>query len=147
MANWRKGHYTVVNPDKYLGDPDNVIYRSSWELDAFRKLDLHPDIIGWASEEISIPYPKPQMDGSYSRGMYVPDLFIVKRNRNGGIDRELIEIKPDKYTKPSRARKPLLKLQEQYQYTVNQHKWAAAEEWCKQYGITFRIMTEKNMFV
>lgn len=147
MGNWRKGQYTVVNPDKYLGDPDNVIYRSSWELEAFKKLDLHPDVIAWASEEIRIPYPKPGMDGiSYTRGMYTPDLFVVKRNNEGKIDRELIEIKPHKQTMPSKARKPMVRLQEQYQYEVNRHKWAAAEDWCKQYGIVFRILSEKDMF-
>lgn len=144
--NWKKGQYILRNPEKYLGDVDNVIFRSSWEEEAFKILDLNPNIIAWASEEVTIPYAKPMPDGSYRNGFYLPDLFIVKEETNGKITRELIEIKPYKQTQPSKARKPQVKLQEQYQYIVNQHKWQAAEEWCKQYGIQFRIMTEKDMF-
>lgn len=144
---WKQGKYTVLNPDKYLGDPDNVVFRSSWEEEAFRILDTNPNIIGWASEEIAIPYAKPLPNGEYMRSNYFPDLFIVKRERDGKITRQLIEIKPHKQTKPSRARKPTVKLQEQYEYMVNQHKWAAAEQWCKQYGIIFSVVTEKQLFV
>lgn len=144
--NWKKGRYVLINPDKYLGDPDNVIYRSSWEQEAFRILDLNPKILAWASEEIEIPYPRPQPDGSFTRSKYVPDLFVVKEELNGNITRELIEIKPYKQTQPSKARKPLTKIQEQYEYAVNTHKWAAAREWCKRYDIRFSIVTEKDMF-
>lgn len=144
---WKKGFYTLVNPDKYLGDIDNVVFRSSWEEEAFKVLDNNPKILAWASEEIQIPYPKPLPDGNYSRGVYTPDLFVVKEETDGSITRQLIEIKPYKQTIPSKARTPHVKLQEQYQYSVNQHKWAAAKAWCDQYGIIFSIVTEKDMFV
>lgn len=148
MANkWKKGRYILKNPEKYLGDTENVIYRSSWEEEAFRILDNNPKILAWASEEITIPYAKPLPDGNYGRGQYTPDLFVVKEELNGSITRQLIEIKPYKQTIPSKARKPLVKLQEQYQYAVNQHKWAAAKKWCDQYGIIFSIVTEKDMFL
>lgn len=26
-----KGRYTIQNPEKYIGDTKNIIYRSSWE--------------------------------------------------------------------------------------------------------------------
>lgn len=147
-GNWKKGRYTVLNPDKYLGDPENVIYRSSWEEEAFKRLDLNPDVLRWCSEEIAIEYPKPNpQTGQLEQGFYFPDLFIVKQELDGKITRDLIEIKPYKQTIPPRSRKPSVRLQEEYQWLVNQHKWAAAEEWCKRYGINFRIMTEKDMFL
>lgn len=145
--NWKKGVYTLKNPDKYLGDVDNVVFRSSWEEEAFKILDNNPKILAWASEEIKIPYAKPLPDGNYARSVYTPDLFIVKEEVDGTITRQLIEIKPHKQTQPSKARKPLVKLKEQYEYAVNQHKWHAAEKWCEKYGIIFSIVTEKDMFV
>lgn len=148
MKEWLQGYYTLINPEKYLGDPNNVQYRSSWELHAFERLDKNPAIIKWASEEIGIPYPKPDIKtGQYIQGLYIPDLYIVKRNTKGKIVKELIEVKPAKQLKPSKARKPQVRMQEEYQYLVNKHKWAAAEEWCKKRNIVFRIMTEKNMFI
>lgn len=147
-TNWKKGKYTLKNPEKYLGDPDNVIYRSSWEEEAFIRLDLNPDIIRWCSEEIAIEYPKPNPNtGKFDMGYYFPDLFIVKKELNGQITRELIEIKPYKQTKPPKSRKPRVRLQEEHQWLVNQHKWEAAKQWCDRYGINFRIMTEKDMFI
>lgn len=148
MKEWLKGVYTLKNPDKYLGDPDNVIYRSSWELDVFKKLDVNPHILKWVSEEIVIPYAKPDLrTGEFTQGFYHPDIFIVKKEVNGDIKRELLEIKPYKQTIPPTSRKPARRLQEQYTYIVNRHKWAAAEEWCKKRGITFRLLTEKNLFI
>jgi len=146
---WVQGIYTLKNPDKYLGDPDKVIFRSSWEQEAFKILDLNPKVVAWASEEIAIPYPKPLPDGTgdYTIAQYYPDLFVAKEETNGDVTREIIEIKPYKQTQASRARKPQQRLQEEYELIVNRHKWAAAEKWCKQYGITFRIMTEKDMFI
>lgn len=29
---YKQGKYLLQNPEKYLGDPTNVIYRSSWEF-------------------------------------------------------------------------------------------------------------------
>lgn len=145
---WIQGFYTLIHPEKYLGNPNNVEYRSSWELYAFERLDKNPAIIKWASEEIGIPYAKPDLKtGKLIQGLYVPDLFIIKCDIHGNTFKELIEIKPSKQLKPPRSRKPQVRMQEEYQYLVNKHKWAAAEEWCKRRKIQFRIMTEKNMFI
>lgn len=145
--NWKAGKYALQNPEKYLGDPDNVIFRSSWEEEAFKRLDLNPHIIKWASEEIGIEYLKPNpQTGNFEKGLYFPDLFIVKKDTNGNISREIIEIKPYKQTRPPRSRKPNVRLQEEYQWLINQHKWEAAKAWCDSYDIKFTIMTEKDMF-
>ena len=148
MKEWLQGKYTLINPEKYLGDPDNVIYRSSWELDVFKKLDLNPNILKWVSEEVVIPYAKPDIKtGGFVQGYYHPDIFIVKKTVKGEIERELIEIKPYKQTIPPKSRKPSTRIQEEYTYIVNKHKWAAAEAWCDARGIKFRLLTEKNLFV
>lgn len=32
QTNYKQGIYSLKNPQKYKGDPYNVVYRSSWEL-------------------------------------------------------------------------------------------------------------------
>ena len=43
-----KGFYKVKNRNKYKGNPDNVIYRSSWELLVLKWLDNNPSVIWFA---------------------------------------------------------------------------------------------------
>ena len=32
MAKYHQGTYKVKDPNKYVGDPNNIVFRSSWEL-------------------------------------------------------------------------------------------------------------------
>lgn len=148
MKNWVQGYYTVRRPDKYLGDPNNVRYLSSWEREFFNFCENNSNVLKWASEEIPIQYYKPDpRTGQLVSSIYYPDVFVVFKDKNGNIKRQLIEIKPYKQTKPSKARKPLKRFEEQYTHTVNQCKWKAAQEWCNQKGIEFRVLTEKDQFL
>ena len=61
-----KGMFKPKNPQKYRGDPTNIIYRSSFELKLMVYLDQHPEVISWGSEEIIIPYKSP-IDNRYHR--------------------------------------------------------------------------------
>lgn len=54
-----QGLYTPRHPEKYRGDKQNIIYRSSWELQFMNFCDNSPVVVEWASEEIAIPYYKP----------------------------------------------------------------------------------------
>jgi len=139
-----KGKFKPKNPTKYKGDPTNVTYRSLWELKLMRYLDDHPDIIQWSSEEIIIPYKSP-IDGKFHR--YFPDFVVRKRDKNGKISTIIIEVKPDKQT-----RQPEVKFKKNKQYInevmtwgVNQAKWKAAIEYCKDKNWTFTLMTEKHL--
>jgi len=139
-----KGKFKPKNPIKYKGDPTNVTYRSLWELKLMRYLDDHPDIIQWSSEEIIIPYKSP-IDGKFHR--YFPDFVVRKRDKNGKISTIIIEVKPDKQT-----RQPEVKFKKNKQYInevmtwgVNQAKWKAAIEYCKDKNWTFTLMTEKHL--
>ena len=144
---WRQDYYKVRNPEKYLGDVNNVFYRSSWELEAFEFCDYKNDNVKkWSSEEIVIPYSMPTSNGGVRPAKYFPDLYIEYVNSAGKYCKVLIEIKPKKQTKASRARNPKTKLYENAQYFKNQLKWEAAEAWCKQNGIQFIIMTEGDQF-
>ena len=69
-----KGKFIPQNPKKYNGNPENIIYRSSWELRCMKWFDDNENIIWWSSEELSIPYLNP-IDQKMHR--YFPD-FIIK---------------------------------------------------------------------
>jgi len=145
---WAEGQFQPKNPEKYLGDPNQIFFRSSWEQEAFKFCDNNPYIIKWASEEIAIPYRKPSpTTGMLVDSIYLPDLFVVISDEMGEIRRELIEIKPKKQTQKSRARKPLQRANEEYTLMVNRLKWEAAEHWCKQRNIRFRLLTEDDQFL
>jgi hypothetical protein len=136
-----QGKFTPKNPGKYLGNPTNIIYRSKWEFDLMRLLDSNPDVVCWGSEEVVIPYRSP-LDNRIHR--YFTD-FIMK-NKKGEV--YIIEVKPFKQTqppvKPSRQTKRFV--EEVKTYAVNQAKWKAADEYCKDKNYKFIIMTENEIY-
>ena len=140
-----KGNFRPNNPSKYLGDPTNIIYRSLWELKLMIYLDKHPDILGWVSEGVVIPYRSP-LDRRIHR--YFVD-FYVKRRVNGKIKETLIEVKPEIQTKPPKIRqRPSRKyIKEVATYGINEAKWKAAQAYCEDRGWDFKIMTEKELNV
>ena len=60
MAESIKSRYKPKNPQKYQGNPNNIICRSSWERKFCVWCDVNKNIISWASEEMSIPYLSPK---------------------------------------------------------------------------------------
>ena len=68
-----KGKYKVKNPEKYKGDPTNIIWRSLWERKYMKYLDGNPNILEWSSEEFFIWYKSP-IDNRQHR--YFPDFFL-----------------------------------------------------------------------
>lgn len=145
MKSFRQGYFTPNNPEKYVGNATQIVYRSSWELAMNKFLDMNPNIIRWSSEEIKIPYIKPT-DGK--QHFYYPDYWVEYKNRAGEVVREIVEIKPLAQTKPpttrGKARKTIL--YEQTTWVVNQAKWHAAVKWCQARGLKFRVITENGLF-
>lgn len=140
-----KGVFKPKNTSKYLGNPSNIIYRSRWELKLMMYFDNHKDVLGWASEEIAIPYRSP-IDRRIHR--YFVD-FYVKRLVKGKIRESLIEVKPKVQTRPPKAAKtgkPTRRfVTEVRTWGINQAKWNAATEFCKDRGWDFLIMTEDEL--
>ena len=139
-----QGYFKPKNPQKYKGDPTNIIYRSSWELKLMRYLDEHKDVIRWCSEEIVIPYRSP-IDGKIHR--YFPDFLVTKINSQGLQETALIEVKPKSQTQPPKRQQKITKryLTEVKTWGVNEAKWCAATEYCKDRGWQFHIFTEKEL--
>ena len=141
-----KGKYRPTNPKKYKGDPTNIIYRSLWERKFMCYCDLNDNILEWGSEEFFIRYRSP-LDNRVHR--YFPDFYIKYIKSNGSICRSIIEVKPDKQTRPPKKPKRQTKgyLYEVTQYVTNEAKWDAAKEFCKDRLWEFRIFTEKELGV
>ena len=137
---FHKGKYKLKNPSKYLGNPNDVVYRSGWERSAFIWLDKNDQVKGWVSEEIVIPY-RCATDNRMHK--YYIDIYYETVDGK----KYLIEIKPEKQTQPPTAPKRKTKryINEQLTYAKNMSKWKAAEEFAKDNGITFGIWTENVM--
>ena len=136
-----KGYYKPKNPQKYKGDPTNIIYRSWWECLYMMRLDSDPEVIWWQSEETIIPYRSP-IDQKIHR--YFVDFTVKYKSKT-----ELIEIKPFKQTQPpviTEGKKKSRKyLNEVMTWGVNSAKWKAAQEYCKDRGYIFKILTENEL--
>lgn len=134
-----KGLFRPKHPEKYLGDPGRIVFRSSWEARLFKWLDATPAVLQWASEEFSIPYLSP-IDGQVHQ--YYPDALVIYRDKQGTVKREIVEIKPLKETVLSPRASP----QDKLALIVNTAKWKAAALFAERNGLTFRVVTEKSLF-
>ena len=139
-----RGKFKPKNPQKYKGDPTNIIYRSLWERNCMRYFDDNVNILKWSSEEVIVPYKSP-IDGRWHR--YFPDFLIRVRNKQGQLETIMIEVKPLKETKEPEIRKKLTKkyLIEVKTWSINKRKWEAAIEFCKDRKWKFMIITEKEL--
>ena len=139
-----KGRYVVNNPAKYAGDPTRVIYRSLWELKFMKWCDNNSDVLEWGSEEIIIPYLSP-VDKRIHR--YFVDFYVKVRDRQGVVQKYLIEIKPSKFTQPPCKPDRITKryVEEVMTWGVNQSKWKNAAEFCEDRGWKFQILTENEL--
>ena len=129
---------------KYKGDPNNIICRSSWERKFCRWCDLNESILEWGSEEFWIPYLSP-VDNRVHR--YFPDFIIKVKESAGQVKTYVVEVKPKKQTQPPKKPKRQTKsyIYECKTYAVNQAKWKAAVEFCKDHMIQFKVITEDEL--
>lgn len=139
-----KGRYRVANPKKYRGDLTEVVYRSSWELKFMKWCDTNDSVLEWGSETTIIPYKSP-VDNKIHR--YFVDFYIKIVDKNGKIKKYLVEIKPEKFTRPPEIPKKKTKrfIEEVFQYGTNQAKWKQANEYCLDRGMQFLVLTEKDL--
>lgn len=137
---WAKDLFKLRNPEKYVGTK-TPIYRSSWEHAFMMFCDNNPSILEWASECVKIPYRDP-LTGKQT--VYIPDFLITYVDKNMKKHVELIEIKPANQTmREAVGKNPY----NQAQWVKNMAKWEAAQSWCKNRGIRFRVINEGDIFV
>lgn len=139
-----KSRYRPEYPQKYKGNLDNIICRSSWERKFCRWCDLNENVLEWGSEEFWIPYRSP-VDNRVHR--YFPDFIIKIKEETGRVKTYIIEVKPKKQTVPPTKKSRVTKsyLNEVKTYAVNQAKWKAADEFCKDRMIEFKVITEDEL--
>lgn len=139
-----RGLFRPKNPGKYIGDPQKIVIRSSWEARFFKWCDSTPAVLKWASEEFSIPYLY-QAPGDIAPKVkqYFPDAFVVYQDTAGNIKKEIIEIKPMKETVLTEKSSDRDKLA----WAQNQAKWKAASAFASKQGMSFRVITESSLFV
>ena len=142
-----KGRFVPRNPEKYKGNPTNIVYRSSWELKFMGYLDKNPNVLQWASEEVAIPYRSP-LDGKWHR--YFPDFIVRMLDRDGKKVVKMIEIKPRSQSIPPEVRQNGQKITKKYlrevaTYGINSAKWEAAKEFCADRNWEFVVLTEKDV--
>lgn len=138
------GKFKPKNYKKYKGDPTQIYYRSLWERRFMVYCDNNDNIIEWGSEEIIIPYKSP-LDKKVHR--YFPDFYIKYVDTRGQARRVIIEVKPKKHLKPppEPKRRTARWMNEVATYMINQAKFKAAGEYCKDRRYEFRILTEDHL--
>lgn len=137
---FHKRKYLPIFPEKYTGDPTNIIMRSSWETLFASWCDKNPSVLKWSSEETIIPYRCPT-DNHIHR--YFVDFKIVV---NTGKT-YLVEVKPYKQTQlPEYPGKRTNRyLTESLTFMKNQAKWSAATNYALDRGWEFKIITEHEL--
>ena len=138
MANFRQGAYEVKNASKYVGN-GKPRFRSGWEMTFMMFLDYNDNVLQWASEPVRIPYRHP-LTGKMT--MYVPDFIVTYRGPQNTMKAELIEIKPKKQS----VIESKMKDKDKAVIAVNYAKWDAATKWAKNNGLSFRVITEDQIF-
>jgi hypothetical protein len=143
--NYKQGKFKPKNPQKYDGNPTEIYFRSSYELKMFQYCDLTESVISYQSEEFCIPYRSP-IDGRIHR--YFPDIKLKYKDKDGTIRNLVVEVKPAKdlkmpETNPKRRTKSWAYSVKMW--AINQAKWEACREYCKDRGWEFKIFTEKEL--
>lgn len=143
--NYKQGIFHPTNPSKYVGDADNIVFRSSWESKVMRWFDTNPSVIRWNSEELVVPYFS-EADQKMRR--YFVDFVVRLRTKEGKEEVLMVEVKPDSQTKipvATRGKKTSRLLTETYTYMVNRDKWNAATAYAEKNGMKFVILTEYHL--
>jgi hypothetical protein len=139
-SGYKQGKFRPRFPEKYKGDPTNIVYRSSYELKFMHYCDLNENVNEWRSEEFFIPYVSP-IDGKVHR--YFPDFYIKYKGRT-----IILEVKPQKDLKmpPTNPKKKTKSWAYSVKmWAINQAKWKAAREYCEDRNYEFKIFTEKDL--
>ncbi len=133
-----QGQFQPKHPEKYIGDPTKIFFRSSWEMQVMFWLDKTKSVVCWSSEEVVIPYRCPT-DNKIHR--YFVD-FLIKLDNGKTL---LVEVKPNRnLVKPKRKKyqKQAKFIREVFTYTKNLAKFNAAKVYAEKRGWKFEVWTE-----
>lgn len=132
------------NPEKYKGDVNNIVVRSSWESRVLDWCDQNSAVVAYSSEETVIPYLC-ETDNRIHR--YFVDLTVKIRDTTGAVKTYIVEIKPEAQTLPPKYPGRMTKrYQEELEtFIKNQSKWRAAKRFAEERHIEFIVLTERHL--
>lgn len=137
----------LKNPQRVIGDINNLIWRSLWERQLIVWLDEHPRVVRWGLEQLVIKYMRPpnvSLNPNKVAKYYI-DFYIEYVDG----ERLAVEVKPKhECTAPvlgegkrmSKGFKNKLDT-----FAVNQAKWAVASRVCEENGIKFYTWHEGTL--
>jgi glutaredoxin len=146
---YKSGLFSPSNPEKYIGDIHNIIYRSSWEYRFCVYCDTNESILRWSSEPISIDYYNPLDKKNHK---YNVDFYIKVLKEDREEQEWIIEIKPEKQKKKPvyEGSMTLSKLKSYNRnmqiWITNQAKFKAAKEWAEKRNFKFGVVDENFLF-
>ena len=141
---FKQGRYVIPEryKHKYIGDANNIFYRSKWEKTFMDYLCQSPNIKRWNSEDVVIPYIN---DLDRRRHEYYLDFYVEVEKKDGTIDKYWIECKPYSQTIPPReGQNPKTYAYQMKAYITNMSKWKYAKEAAERNGAKFRVLTERS---
>lgn len=149
LSGFRQGYYKPIHPDKYIGDPTNIIFRSSWEYRFCKYCDDNETIVKWSSEPISVKYVNPLDNQEHN---YYID-FYARVKKDEKEEEYLIEVKPEaSLARPlMESGSQTIKRLKNYNYEMrtwitNRAKFQAAKKYAESMGQKFVIVTENFLF-
>lgn len=134
---------------KYKGNKDLIIFRSGWEYDFMRYLDLNKNIIAWNSEEVVVHYCHPIRQ---TTNRYFIDFWFRYSDDNNQIHDVIVEVKPYVQTqKPILSKTKTGRISQKRQasfenqlktYMINLAKWESANLFAMKNEMKFYILTD-----
>ena len=165
-AKTKQGYYRAKNTDKYIGDPELIVYRSSWEYGFCKYCDMSPSVTRWSSEPVSIPYYdrvskleecaklglNPNDPSNWEVKNYNTDFWFEVDRGEGEFEKIFVEIKPSYQLKKPIPPRREASLNEQRTfnkaaraYLINEAKFAAMKEWAEKNNCKFYVFTEHTL--
>lgn len=142
--NFKQGEFKPLYPDKYKGTYP-ILFRSALELRFMRWADSNTSVVCWSSESYIIPYRNP-ITNKINR--YFIDNSIFIKDKEGNVKKFLIEIKPERQTKPpvdSNKKSTRTIIYEKAHWILNQAKWEAAKQFASSHDMRFIILNEHDL--
>lgn len=139
------GDFRQYKPRKYMGNPDEPIwFRSSYELRYMRQLEMNPNVAGWNSENIKIPYtmiePIKDKNGNIKRIKKIRNYFMDFEVHMVSGKKYLCEVKPLSFVPLNESQ-----IRKTPEHFKNANKWRATIEWCKKNDYHFQLITEREL--
>lgn len=143
-GNFKQGRYTIPARyrGKYIGDYNNIFYRSKWEKTFMDYLCQSPNVKRWNSEDLVVRYIN-QLDGRVHE--YYVDFYVEIDKGDGEVAKYWIECKPYSQTiPPKQAHNPKTYNYQLKAYITNMSKWKYAKEAAERNGAKFKVLTERS---